>query len=191
MSKRCWSEGLCYLGSLEKIMVNLKIEMVSNTSRINISLETHDLKKIRLQCTLSSIYIYIYIFIVSLCSISILNHQTGSTTNTCTVHDKFRLCSTNEILVMGEALEHWRLSIDALILYYFSVQFLMKSISYNQCFNCGPGLVFCLLLEVISDYAQPITGQVTEVICPVIGRAQPELTPSKRQKTGPWQSPFV
>ena len=36
-----------------------------------------------------------------------------------------------------------------------------------------------------SDYAQPITGQVTEVTCPVIGRAQPELTPSKRQKTGP------
>ena len=27
--------------------------------------------------------------------------------------------------------------------------------------------------------------QVTEVTCPVIGRAQPELTPSKRQKTGP------
>ena len=29
------------------------------------------------------------------------------------------------------------------------------------------------------SYAQPITGQVTEVTCPVIGRAQPELTPSK------------
>ena len=48
-----------------------------------------------------------------------------------------------------------------------------------------PGPVFCLLLGVSSDYAQPITGQVTEVTCPVIGRAQPELTPSKRQKTGP------
>ena len=47
------------------------------------------------------------------------------------------------------------------------------------------GPVFCLLLRVSSDYAQPITGQVTEVTCPVIGRAQPELTPSKRQKTGP------
>ena len=47
------------------------------------------------------------------------------------------------------------------------------------------GLVFCLLLGVSSDYAQPITGQVTEVTCPVIGRAQPELTLSKRQKTGP------
>ena len=46
------------------------------------------------------------------------------------------------------------------------------------------GPVFCLLLRVSSDYAQPITGQVTEVTCPVIGRAQPELTPSKRQKTG-------
>ena len=47
------------------------------------------------------------------------------------------------------------------------------------------GPVFCLLLGVSSDYAQPITGQVTEVTCPVIGRAQPELTLSKRQKTGP------
>ena len=48
-----------------------------------------------------------------------------------------------------------------------------------------PGPVFCLLLGVSSDFAQPITGQVTEVTCPVIGQAQPELTPSKRQKTGP------
>ena len=47
------------------------------------------------------------------------------------------------------------------------------------------GPVFCLMLGVSSVYAQPITGQVTEVTCPVIGRAQPELTPSKRQKTGP------
>ena len=47
--------------------------------------------------------------------------------------------------------------------------------------------VFCLLLWVSSDYAQPITGQITEVTCPVIGRAQPELTPSKTQKTGPGQ----
>ena len=51
------------------------------------------------------------------------------------------------------------------------------------------GPVFCLLLQVSSDYAQPITGQVIEVTCPVIGQAQPELTPSKRQKTGPVQSP--
>ena len=43
--------------------------------------------------------------------------------------------------------------------------------------QAGPGHVFCLLFGVSSDYAQPITGQVTEVTCPVIGRAQPELTP--------------
>ena len=48
-----------------------------------------------------------------------------------------------------------------------------------------PGPVFCLLLGVSSDYARPITGQVTEVTCPVIGQAQPEHTLSKRQKTGP------
>ena len=45
--------------------------------------------------------------------------------------------------------------------------------------------VFGLLLRVSSDYAQPATGHVTEVNCPVIGRAQPEFTPSKRQKTDP------
>ena len=39
-----------------------------------------------------------------------------------------------------------------------------------------PGLFLCTLLGIRSDYAQPITGQVTEVICPVIGRAQPEPT---------------
>ena len=48
-----------------------------------------------------------------------------------------------------------------------------------------PGPVFCLLLGVSSDYAQPITDQITEVTCPVIGQAQAELTLSKRQKTGP------
>ena len=52
------------------------------------------------------------------------------------------------------------------------------------CIYASPGSIFCLLLGVSSDYAQPITGQVTEVACPVIGRAQPELTQSKRQKTG-------
>ena len=51
--------------------------------------------------------------------------------------------------------------------------------------NISSGPVFCLLLGVSSDYAQPITGQVTEVTCPVISRAKPELNPSKRQKTGP------
>ena len=47
------------------------------------------------------------------------------------------------------------------------------------------GPVFCLLLDVSSDYAQPIIGQVTKVTYPVIGRAHPEFTPSKGQKTGP------
>ena len=44
------------------------------------------------------------------------------------------------------------------------------------------GPVLCLLLEVSSDYAQPIAGQVTEVTCSVIGQAQPEITPSNRPK---------
>ena len=44
---------------------------------------------------------------------------------------------------------------------------------------------FCLLLWASSDYSQPITGQVTEVTCCVIGRTQPELARSKRQKPGP------
>ena len=50
-------------------------------------------------------------------------------------------------------------------------------------FEAGP--VFCHLLGVSSDDAHPITGQATEVTCPVIGRAQPELTHSKGQKTSP------
>ena len=54
---------------------------------------------------------------------------------------------------------------------------------YSVVRTSGP--VFCLLLRVSSDYAQPITGQVTKITCPVIGRAPPELTLSKRQKTGP------
>ena len=44
---------------------------------------------------------------------------------------------------------------------------------------------FCLLLRVSSDYARPITGQVTSVTWPVIGWPSSELTLSKRQKTGP------
>ena len=56
----------------------------------------------------------------------------------------------------------------------------------HQCqFTCGSGSLFCLLLGESTDYAQPITCLVTEVTCPVIGRAQPQLTLSKRQKTGP------
>ena len=33
-----------------------------------------------------------------------------------------------------------------------------------------PGPFFCVLFGVSSDYAQPITGQVIEVTCPVIGQ---------------------
>ena len=47
------------------------------------------------------------------------------------------------------------------------------------------GPVFYLLPGVRSDCARPITRQVTSVTWPVIGWAQSELTPSKRQKTGP------
>ena len=68
----------------------------------------------------------------------------------------------------------------------------MNTFYLNQWFQCqwridaSSGPVFCLLPRVSSDYAHPITGQVTEVTCPVIGRAQPELTPSNRQKTTSW-----
>ena len=61
---------------------------------------------------------------------------------------------------------------------------LMSRVSWKLV-HIGSGPLFCLLLGVSSDYAQPITRQVTEVTCPAIGRAQPELTLSKRQKTGP------
>ena len=40
-------------------------------------------------------------------------------------------------------------------------------------------------IGVSSDYVQPITAQVTEVTCPMIGRAQPGLILNKRQKTNP------
>ena len=63
------------------------------------------------------------------------------------------------------------------------------SIPELQRWSSGP--VFCLLLGVSSDCAQPITGQVTEVTCPVIDRAQPELTPRKRQKTDPGMDKWV
>ena len=49
-----------------------------------------------------------------------------------------------------------------------------------QC-QSGPG-VFCLLFGVSQGCARPITGQVTSVTWPVIGWAQSEFTPSKRQK---------
>ena len=47
--------------------------------------------------------------------------------------------------------------------------------SYNKLFLGR----FCLLLWVSSDYALPTIGQIIEVTCHVIGRAQTELTPSK------------
>ena len=49
----------------------------------------------------------------------------------------------------------------------------------------APGPIFCLLLSGSLGYAQPITGQVTELTCPVIGQAQPDPTLSKRQKMDP------
>ena len=52
------------------------------------------------------------------------------------------------------------------------------------------GPVFCLLIGVSSGFAQPITGQVTEVTWPVIGRAHSELTVGKGQKTGDKRSTF-
>ena len=44
--------------------------------------------------------------------------------------------------------------------------------------------VFCLLRGASSGCVWPITGQVTSVTWPVIGWAESDLTPSKRQKTG-------
>ena len=67
----------------------------------------------------------------------------------------------------------------AILLSFFCYQSSCKGACWS-----GP-LFVCLLLRVISDYAQPITGQVTQVTCPVIGRAQAELTLRKRQKTDP------
>ena len=65
---------------------------------------------------------------------------------------------------------------------YSSPGVIWGSYKTRPSFLSRPGPNFCLLLGVSSDYAQPIIGQVT---CHVIGWAQPELTPSKRQKTGP------
>ena len=61
---------------------------------------------------------------------------------------------------------------------------LMECIALHDARLAWPGPPFCLLLGVSSDYAQPITGQIVEVTCPVIDRAQPEFTPNKRQKNG-------
>ena len=45
---------------------------------------------------------------------------------------------------------------------------------------------FSVSLGISSDYSQPITGQVTEVTCPVIGQAQPELTHEQETGNGPY-----
>ena len=57
----------------------------------------------------------------------------------------------------------------------------LKPLHLPGAYDSTTGPIFCLSLGVSSDYAQPITGQVTEVTFPVIGRAQSELTPSKLQ----------
>ena len=63
---------------------------------------------------------------------------------------------------------------------YYIIKQCILSVVANEATTPSPFSVSCF--GVSSDYTQPITGQVTEVTCPVIGRAQPELTPSKRQK---------
>ena len=79
--------------------------------------------------------------------------------------------------------------IQLYICIYVYVYIDRQSWEYGSCHHMpilsSPGPVLCLLLGVSSAYAQPITGQVTEVTCPVIGWAHPELSPSKWQKTGP------
>ena len=59
-----------------------------------------------------------------------------------------------------------------------------RNICHISISGCNQGPV-SVLLGVSSGCAQPITGQVTSVTWPVIGWAKSELTPSKRQKTGP------
>ena len=44
------------------------------------------------------------------------------------------------------------------------------------------GPVFCLLLGVSSDYAQPITGKVAEVTSPAIGHAHSLSLPEQETK---------
>ena len=106
-------------------------------------------------------------------------------------------------IVFNMSVNSIRFDVNGIVLQDISCKLSQYSLSINNCpslsyyadinislytsltTNPSPGPVFCLLLGVSSDYAQPITGQVTEVTCPVIGQAQPELTPSKRQKTGP------
>ena len=90
--------------------------------------------------------------------------------------------------------------VTTILILYHVIQVIMIPVSFEyqvsvhsspSIQSAGPIFVFGLLLGVNSDYAQPITAQLTEVTCPVIGEAQPQLTPSKRQKTSPGQSPLL
>ena len=51
---------------------------------------------------------------------------------------------------------------------------------------CNTGPIFCLLLGVSSDYSQPITGQVTEVTCPVIDQSTAWAYSEQETENGPW-----
>ena len=73
---------------------------------------------------------------------------------------------------------------------------LFARVHWIDCERREPGSVFCLLLRVKLRLCStnhrpgylsnpPCEGRVTVVTCPVIGRAQPGLSPSKIQKTGP------
>ena len=53
-------------------------------------------------------------------------------------------------------------------------------------FNRRSGPVFCLLLGVSSDYDQPITGQVTKVICPVIWLSTAWAYSKQETENRPW-----
>ena len=83
-----------------------------------------------------------------------------------------------------------RRAVDSSSYYWYKLHCMKKNVHAFSvpefCIFEYPGPVFCLLRTVNSDYAQSITVQVTEVTCPVICRAQPELTLSNRQNNGPW-----
>ena len=80
---------------------------------------------------------------------------------------------------MGEQLYYWMLLLGINI---FEIN---KKKNKKNPESIASGSISCLLLGISSGYAQPITGQVPEVTSPLIGWAQLELTPSKKQKMGP------
>ena len=59
---------------------------------------------------------------------------------------------------------------------------LKKSHNSSNVKQLWSGPVFCLLLRVNSDYAQPITGQVAEVTCPVMAKHRLSLLQVKDKK---------